>query len=153
MTRKKGTFVNIGGVPVDLNAGMIEAVTNPPLGFVSKHKFQTTDLYARARKIDWFSNCGSRLSADLTMGINSVDSWSAAMNECESDNWETATLEARNQLTIFLSKHYRDKYRSWNDVSREHKETLVNPLVDDHRPSRESVENLEAVDVVNPISA
>ncbi len=131
MKHKKGTFVNIGGVPVDLNAGMIEAVTNPPLGFVSKHKFQSTDVYARVRKIDWFASCGSPLSVDLTMGIDSVDSWSDAMKECESDNWETATLEARNQLTIFLSKHHRDKYRNWNNISREHKDALVNTLVDD----------------------
>ncbi len=65
------------------------------------------------------------------MAIDSVDSWSDAMKECESDNWETATLEARNQLTIFLSKHHRDKYRNWNNISREHKDALVNTLVDD----------------------
>ena len=32
----KGLIVKIGGIPVDLNAGMIEAVTNPPPGFASK---------------------------------------------------------------------------------------------------------------------
>ena len=36
---KKGLWANIGGAPVDLNAGMIEAVTNPPPGFVSRRQF------------------------------------------------------------------------------------------------------------------
>ena len=132
MTQKKGTFVNIDGVPVALNAGMIDAVTNPPPGFVSKHGFQVTDLYARAREIDWFRNCGSPLAVDLTSHTESVDSWSAAMHECESENWENATLEALNQLTKFLSKHHREKYRNWNNITREHKEMLVSALVDEH---------------------
>ena len=110
---------------------MIQAVTNPPPGFKSKHNFQPTDLYARARKISWFSNCGASLTADLSIRTESVDSWQSAMHESESDNWETATLEARNQLTIFLSKHHRQIYRNWNNITREHKESLVNPLLDE----------------------
>jgi hypothetical protein len=39
----KGYFVNLGGIPVDLNAGMIEAVTNPPSEFVSKHRYVETN--------------------------------------------------------------------------------------------------------------
>ena len=100
VTQKKGTFVNIGGVRVDLNAGMIDGVTNPPPGFESKHRFQATDLYARAREIDWFLNCGSPLTVDLSIDTESVASWSAAMKECDSNNWEPATLEARNQLLL-----------------------------------------------------
>jgi len=139
VTERKRAIVNIGGVPVDLNAGIIEAVINPPPGFTSKHQFPASDLYGRARGIAWFSNCGSPLSADLSMEIEVVNSWSAAMRECESANWETATLEARNQLTRFLSKHHRDKYRNWNLITGEHKESLVNPLIEQHiRPFQEA---------------
>jgi cupin 2 domain-containing protein len=38
MSEKEKEFcICIGGFPVDLNAGMIKAVTNPTQGFVSKH--------------------------------------------------------------------------------------------------------------------
>jgi hypothetical protein len=48
---KKGLWVNIGGAPFDLNAGMIETGTNPPPGFVSKHRFGETDIAARINSI------------------------------------------------------------------------------------------------------
>ena len=63
----KRSTANIGGFPVDLNAGMIEAVTNPPCGFASKHRFDETDVEARLRAIDRFANCGMPVTLDPTM--------------------------------------------------------------------------------------
>ena len=72
---KKGVWVNIGGIPVDLNAGMIEAVANPPPGFVSKHRFVETDVAGRVNSISWFAHCGERLALDLTMETEQVRGW------------------------------------------------------------------------------
>ena len=73
--KKKGLSVNTGGVPLDLNAGMIEAVTNPPVGFISKHKFVETDIAGRVQAIDWFAHCGDSLSLDLSMQTQQVKWW------------------------------------------------------------------------------
>lgn len=54
----QGAVAALGGVPVDLNAGMIQAVTNPPQGFVSKLSFNEGDLASRVRAIPWFACCG-----------------------------------------------------------------------------------------------
>ena len=81
--KKKGLFVSIGGAPFDLTAGMIEAVTSPPAGFVSKHKFVETDVAARLQAIDWFASCGDLLSLELTMETQQLRSWSQEVASCQ----------------------------------------------------------------------
>src|SRR5262245_3887333 len=99
---KKGLWVNVGGAPVDLNAGTIEAVTNPPPGFVSKHSFVETDVTSRLNSINWFTHCGERLALDLTMETEQARSWAQAIESCKAPAWENAQLEAQNQLTLWL---------------------------------------------------
>jgi hypothetical protein len=99
---KKGLWMNIGGVPVDLNAGMIEAVTNPPQGFVSKHTFDESDIASRIRPNDWFARCGQPLSLDLSMEMEQVTDWREAVASCKDPAWENIELEAQNQLTLWL---------------------------------------------------
>lgn len=75
---RKGLFVNVGGVPVDLNAGIIKAVTNPAPGFMSKHKFVPRDVAGRLKNIDWFSQCGEPISFNLTRQTKQVGGWNEA---------------------------------------------------------------------------
>ena len=136
LTRRPGLKLNTVVCPSQ--RWEVQAINNSPSEFTSKHKFERSDLYARARQISWFANCGSQLAADVSMKTHMVDSWAAAMEQCESENWETAALEARNQLTRYLSKHYRIEYRNWNVVTREHRESVVKPLIDEYiRPFQE----------------
>src|SRR5438552_3791631 len=99
--KKKGVSVNSGGVPIDLNAGMIEAVTNPPPGFVSRLKFINTDVAGRVEAIDWFTHCGESFSLGLSMETQQVKSWPQAVSSCKSTVWENVELEAQNQLTLW----------------------------------------------------
>jgi hypothetical protein len=141
--KKKGTWVNIGGVPVDLNAGMIEAVSNLPPGFVSKHHFAKTDVGSRINSINWFVHCGEAFSAEISMGVKQVTSWSQAMESCKAPEWENAELEAQNQLTLWLHLHDRANYQRWNDIVVDHKNTIVNPLTDKILAPFEAKHNLE----------
>lgn len=125
---KKGLFVNIGGVPVDLNAGMIEAISNPPPGFTSKRKFVPSDVAGRLKNIDWFSQCGKPVCLDLTVQTKQVGGWDEAISACKSLEWENVQLEAQNQLTLFLHNHDRANYQNWNHIVAAHKESTVNPL-------------------------
>jgi hypothetical protein len=124
----KGFWVKIGGRPVDLNAGMIEAVTNPPIGFVSKRTFVETDITARIKAINWFANCGKPISLDLSMGTQQVNTWQQAVSHCKEPAWGDVTLEAQNQLTLWLHLNARDRYRKWNEIVCSHKESTVTPL-------------------------
>jgi hypothetical protein len=125
---KKGLWVNIGGAPVDLNAGMIEAVTNPPPGFVSKHRFVETDVAARVNSISWFAHCGECLALDLPMETEQARGWEQAIESCKTLAWENAQLEAQNQLTLWLHLNDRPSYQKWNEIVVAHKDATVNPL-------------------------
>jgi hypothetical protein len=127
---RKGLWVDIGGVPVDLTSGMIEAVTNPPPGFVSRHDFARTDVASRVNSIDWFARCGDSLSLDLSVEVLPVTSWSEAVESCKDPAWENAGLEAQNQLTLWLHLNDNDHYQRWNDIVVGHKEAVVNPLTE-----------------------
>ena len=127
---QKGLWVNIGDVPVDLNAGMIEAVTNPPAGFVSKHEFVETDVTARVKSINWFAHCGERFSLDLSMESKPVTNWSQAIEFRKDSVWENVELEAQNQLTGWLHVNDHANYQKWNEIVVSHKNAVVNPLTD-----------------------
>ncbi|MBS2032951.1 MAG: hypothetical protein JST54_34080 [Deltaproteobacteria bacterium] len=126
----KGTWVTIGGKPVDLNSGMIEAVTDPPTGYVSRFQFEPTDVAARIQAIDWFSKCGEALALQLSVPIERVTSWAEAVQASAASAWEHATLEARNQLTLWLHLNALDAYRRWNEITVEHKSKTINVLTD-----------------------
>jgi hypothetical protein len=131
-TQGKGVTVNIGGVPVDLNSGMIEAVTNPPAGFASKHEFTQTDLVSRINSIRWFAHCGEPLALDLSMATQAITNWPQAIESCKSTAWENVELEAQNQLTLWLHLHDHDNYRQWNDIANAQKKAVVNPSIEGH---------------------
>jgi hypothetical protein len=127
---KKGMWVNIGGAPVDLNAGMIEAITNPLPGFVSKHRFVETDVAARLNSISWFTHCGEGLALELTMETEQAGNWTQAIQSCKAPSWENAQLEAQNQLTVWLHLHDRPSHGRWNEIVVAHKDAIVSPLTD-----------------------
>ena len=127
--KNKGLTASIGGIPVDLNAGMIEAVTNPPTGFASRHRYEETEAVARLRAIDWFVNCGTPVSLDLTTPFRQVSSWDEAIECCTSVEWENSQLEAQNQLTLWMHLHDRERYQGWNESVSEHKKTTLDPLI------------------------
>jgi hypothetical protein len=80
-----------------LNAPVMAPAGHAVAGFVSKRTFEPSDLPARIKAIRWFSKCGEPLALDLTMNIESVRSWPAAMQECQSVAWENIELAAQNQ--------------------------------------------------------
>lgn len=121
----------IGGAPVDLNSGMIEAVTNPPHGFTSKRSFPEMDMASRLAAIDWFAHCGEAMTADLSMETERILDWPSAIAASKEPAWEDAKIEAQNQLTLWLHLHDRANYRKWNEITRAHKGSLVDPLMEE----------------------
>jgi len=99
-----------------------------PGDFVSKRSFGSGDMAEELRRIPWFAHCEEPREFDLTMPVERVKSWSQAMRALKSRAWETATLEARNQLTAYLSQHHRERNREWNKITDRLKRGVVNPL-------------------------
>jgi hypothetical protein len=127
VAKKNLTREKQGGLARLLNKPILDAITNPPLEFVSRHRFTRTDVTGRILAIDWFANCGKPAEFDLTMNFERVKSWPKAMQECKSRAWGYAKLEARNQLTVALHHLDKEKYRSWNTLTDEFKNEIVLP--------------------------
>ena len=117
-------------MPIDLNSGMIQAMTNPAQGFVSNLSFSETDLASRVRAIQWFARCGQPFDLDLTMTSERVADWPTAIASCKDPAWENVELEAQNQLTLWLHANDRKAYRKWNDVVLGHKTAVLNPVIE-----------------------
>lgn len=128
---------------VDLNSGMIEAVKNPPVGFVSKFNFAESDLESRIKSTKWFENVGKPFDFELSMKINPVNSWEEATSLFKDLIWENTTLEAQNQLTLWLHLNAKEKYRDWNKIAVEHKDNILNPLIDEQIKPFQQNHNLD----------
>jgi hypothetical protein len=111
-----------------LNAPIVGPVENSPAKFVSKHRMPETDVVARVKRIDWFAHCGEPREFDVSMEVNRVKTWPQAMKACKARSWHKATLEARNQLTLFLHSRHRERYRDWNKITDKFKKTVIMPL-------------------------
>lgn len=106
-----------------------EAIFGPEQsGFASNRTFAPSDMVARVRAIDWFVHCGESRDFDLTMPVDHVKTWSHAIQSLKSRARQDATLQARNQLTVYLSQNHRERYREWNRITDTIKQDVVAPL-------------------------
>lgn len=111
-----------------LNAPVLDPLTDPPSGFVSKHSFSPSDITTRLRAINWFTHCGEPGQFDLTMEVEPLAGWTEVMKSCSSESWEHVQLEAQNQLATWLHQNAREQDRTWNEVVARHKTAVIEPL-------------------------
>jgi hypothetical protein len=114
-----------------LNAPILDPLTNPPPGFVSKHPFTSSDIPGRLHEVNWFSRCGEPLSLDLSMPVEQVPGWPEAVASCADIAWENVEIKAGNQLTLWLHEHDRPSYRQWNELVVGFKAAVVYPLTEE----------------------
>jgi hypothetical protein len=73
-------------------------------------------MKTRLGAVPWFSGCGNRpVPLVLTPEVVWVADWAAAAAAEARPEWEDATLEAQNQLTVWLHEHAFDRYQGWNE--------------------------------------
>jgi hypothetical protein len=111
-----------------INEPILPSPQDSSLKFVSKYLMTETDLATRLEAIDWFSKCGETFHFDLTMKVEQVKTWPQATKILQSQSWEDATLEARNQLTEFLADHHPERFDQWNNITEQFKDELITPL-------------------------
>ena len=83
-------------------------------------------FFEKLNSINWFSNCGNEfVIEDFPIKIHFVSSVDEMIKSMSADNWENATLEAQNRLTMFLHERENRKYNEyWNKITVSNKEKL-----------------------------
>ncbi len=87
------------------------------------------ELLDRIRNINWFSNCGNTVSTASDFKITYVKSWREAKTYYSDQNWENTTLDARNELTSFLSQNYQSDYQEWNNYTSKLRTSILPNLI------------------------
>jgi hypothetical protein len=77
---------------------------------------QTQELIRQLGAITWFSTVGQPLAASLAGKSLPVQSWSEAVQCCESLEWENYSLEQHNSITMYLHWHAKQRYQQWNEL-------------------------------------
>jgi hypothetical protein len=85
---------------------------------------RTTATLERLEDANWFSCVGIK---DTTVAIV-LSSWQEAIQHCSSMGWQNLLLEADNQYVLRVLERSKERYRMWNDVVAEMKQTTI-PLV------------------------
>ncbi|WP_148241884.1 hypothetical protein [Enterobacter asburiae] len=80
----------------------------------------------RLNNINWFVNLG--VATTLT-GVIQAQSLSLFIKGLNSDEWESATLEAGNEITGYLAKKHTNKYQCWNSLVTEAKKVVENDII------------------------
>lgn len=73
---------------------------------------------------DWFAEVGKQNVENAIV----ISSWREAIEKCTSHWWKEFTLEAQNQISIFLVNNNRERFRQWNNVTQEIKHISI-PMV------------------------
>jgi len=79
----------------------------------------------RVKVIDWFNQLGT---PPLQANYISVDQ-NNFIKSIESIEWENATLEARNEITGFLSTKHKIIFQNWNFLADEAKDFVENSII------------------------
>lgn len=80
----------------------------------------------RLNKINWFVNLGM---ATTLPGVIQTKSLSLFIKGLKSDEWESFTLEAGNEITGFLAKKHTGKYQYWNSLVKDAKKVVENDII------------------------
>lgn len=98
---------------------------------------RTAATLEQLEKADWFACVGKK---DTTAAIV-LSSWQEAFDQCSSDEWQNLCLEAANQFCERLVERSKERWRMWNDIVIEIKETTepfvrrkIEAVVREHNP-------------------
>jgi len=79
------------------------------------------NIFERLQAIRWFEKCGQPPIQNLEFGITWIKDWQTATKYFSDPEWQNTTLEARNMLTVHLSKKHAKEYQDWNKLVRDAK--------------------------------
>lgn len=80
---------------------------------------ETKNFLDKISSVSWFSNVGKLDENSLGDDVAVVSSWAQALSLSVSENFDSASNEAVNEITMYLSKFAIDEYRHWNTKAQE----------------------------------
>lgn len=75
--------------------------------------------------VSWFASVGKTSDDFLTGDVAVVSSWEDALSLSISENFDNASNEAINEITMYLSKFAIEEYRQWNKKVQEIKPKIA----------------------------
>lgn len=103
----------------------------------------------RLNKINWFVNLGKATTLPVVLQAQSLSLFIKSLN---SDEWESATLEAVNEITGDLAIKHTEKYQYWNSLVKEAKKVVEIDIIPEIIfPESEKISMIESLkwDLVN----
>jgi hypothetical protein len=85
---------------------------------------RTISILRQLEKASWFSRVGINEGSSAVF----VTSWSDAIEQCDSFEWEDLRLDALNQFRACIARQSKERFHLWNRLVDEVKE-IVDPLV------------------------
>lgn len=77
-----------------------------------------TQFLREMESVHWFAQCGSPLIS-FQEPFELVGSWREAQESYLDPKWEEFSLDARNELTIYLARHCSVAFQNWNEIVKE----------------------------------
>ena len=82
----------------------------------------------RLLKIYWLSNCGKLDNLDLTFGYTYIKNIKEIEKMLDGVKWGNTCMDARNDLTEYMSLHHSDKYHCWNAMVDEATNDIISEV-------------------------
>lgn len=83
------------------------------------------EIKDRLLKIDWLNNCGRHDILELSNEYSYIKKTAEIEKMIDGVKWANRCMNARNELTSFLSLHYIDRYHYWNPMVDEAKDDVI----------------------------
>lgn len=86
------------------------------------------EIKDRLFKINWLSNCGRQDELDLSFEYTYIKRIKEIEKMLDGVKWGNTCMNARNDLTEFLSLHHSRKYNCWNQMVDEVKDDIISGI-------------------------
>lgn len=83
------------------------------------------DIKNKLLHIDWLSNCGKQEELDISNEYIYIKNTKEIEKTLKGVKWRNVCMDARNDLTVFLTLNNLKAYHSWNPMVDEVKEDII----------------------------
>lgn len=85
----------------------------------------TEELLDVINKIEWFSNCGNETFVQVQCKTQKFKNIEEVKKSINSVAWENTTLDASNNLSLYLDRINSKEATNWNSIIETNKSELV----------------------------
>lgn len=87
------------------------------------------DTLDRLLQINWFTSLGDKTKISTNHDILFVEDKDIAKQLCENPDWENTTLDAANNVRIYLQNKFKNNHPNWNSLAKEARPFVIDRLI------------------------